>query len=142
MFTPSRDDARQFYCTAWQKHRRNAVLTPLESMAVDIIRMHPEYHAALEDPDTLGADYRVEDGQTNPFLHISLHTAIAEQLSIDQPPGIRAAYTRLCATHDEHDAIHIIMEALAETIWEVQRLQKPYSSDAYLERIHHHAGRR
>lgn len=141
MFTPSREDARRFYCEAWERHRSGGVLSPLESMAVDIILMHPEYHTVLEDAGQSRADYTVEGGQTNPFLHLSLHMAVNEQLSIDQPPGIRAAWQRLCATRSEHDAAHVLMEALAETIWEVQRLHKPYSSDAYLERIHHHLGR-
>jgi len=141
MFTPSRDDVRQFFTQAWQKHRSKNVLTPLEVMAVDIILLHPEYHPILEDPDNVQAEFTVEQGQTNPFLHMSMHLAIDEQLSIDQPPGIKAAHQALPATRDPHDAIHVIMDALGEVIWEAQRLKKPLDNDHYLDLIRRHATR-
>ena len=60
--------------------------------------MHPEYHATFEDPDRhVERDYSPEAGDVNPFLHVSLHLAVAEQLAIDQPPGIRAQFERLRA---------------------------------------------
>ena len=141
MFTPSRDDVRQFFTQAWQKHRSKSVLTPLETMAVDIVLLHPEYHPILEDPDNAQAEFTVEQGQTNPFLHMSMHLAINEQLSIDQPPGIKAAYQGLLSTREPHDAIHVIMEALGEVIWEAQRLKKPLDNDHYLDLIRRHATR-
>ena len=62
-------------------------------------------------------DWRPEGGETNPFLHLSMHLAIEEQLSIDQPPGIRAAVRGLAARRDsEHDARHDVMECLHETV--------------------------
>lgn len=135
MFNPSREQVRRFFTEAWLKHRRASVLTPLESMAVDWIRQHPEYHAVLEDPDASLADFPVEKGQTNPFLHLSMHLAISEQLSIDQPPGIRAAHEQLLATRDAHGAAHEIMECLGEVVWEAQRLGKPFSNEGYLDLI-------
>lgn len=142
MFNPSRDQVRQFFTEAWQKHKTRGVLTPLETMAVDLIERHPEYHADLEDPEAAQADFSVEQGRTNPFLHLSMHLAIDEQLSIDQPPGIKAAYQALLATHDAHETAHIIMEALGEVVWEAQRLGKPLDSDRYIDLIRRHASRR
>ena len=138
MFNPTREQVRQFFTEAWRKHQAKGVLTPLESIAVDWAVQHPEYHADLENPDALEAEYPVEQGRTNPFLHLSMHLAIAEQLSIDQPPGIRAAYQQLLATHDEHQASHIIMESLGQVVWEAQRLGKPLDNDAYLDLIRRH----
>ncbi|SUW53332.1 Domain of uncharacterised function (DUF1841) [Bordetella holmesii] len=97
MFNPSRDQVREFFIETWRKHRATEVLTPLESMALDWILEHPEYHGDLESPEAMTAEYPVEHGRTNPFLHLSMHLAIAEQLSIDHPRGIRAAYQRWSA---------------------------------------------
>lgn len=141
MFNPSREQVRQFFTEAWEKRRSGGVLTPLETMAVDLIELHPEYHADLQAPDSVAADFSVEQGRTNPFLHLSMHLAINEQLSIDQPPGIKAAFQGLLATHDAHDAAHIVMDALGEVVWEAQRLGKPLDSDRYLELIRRHATR-
>jgi len=140
MFNPSRDQVRQFFVEAWRKHRAGEVSTALETLALDWIHEHPEYHADLERPDALSADYPVEAGRTNPFLHLSMHLAIAEQLSIDHPPGIRDAYQRLVRRTDAHQAAHEIMECLGQVVWEAQRLGTPLDSDAYIDLIRRRAG--
>jgi hypothetical protein len=143
MFNPSRDEVRLFFTDTWRKQRAGAILTPLEAIAADWIIEHPEYHAALADADAAPTlDYSPERGQTNPFLHLSMHLAITEQLSIDQPPGIRAAHERLVGRlGSTHDAQHAIMECLGETIWEAQRTNTPPDTDAYLQRIERRATR-
>lgn len=138
MFNPSKEQVRAFFTEAWHKHNTGGVLTPLEIMAVDLIKIHPEYHADLEHPNAAELEYTVENGKTNPFLHLSMHLAIQEQLSIDHPPGIRAAWTKLCKTTDEHNAAHIVMEALGEVVWEAQRLGTAFDNDRYLELIQRH----
>jgi len=137
MFNPTRDQARTFLFDLWDKHRAGAVLTPLESMALEVILGHPEYHAVLEDRERyLDRDWRPEGGQTNPFLHMQMHLAIEEQLSIDQPPGIRAAAEALAIQRgSEHDARHDIMECLAEVLWQAHRHGKGFDNQDYLDCI-------
>jgi hypothetical protein len=134
VFSPSRDEARQFLAGAWAKYRAAAPLTGLEQMAAEIIRRHPEYHAIVEHPGRhLYRDFPPEAGAVNPFLHLSLHLAIAEQLAIDQPPGIRAHFERLCAARgDEHAALHAVQECLSEVIWHAQRHGTPPDAALYL----------
>ncbi|MEF9944586.1 MAG: DUF1841 family protein [Burkholderiaceae bacterium] len=131
MFNPSVDDVRRFFCETWRKHRAGGVLTPLEAMAADAIAAHPDYHEELADLEAaLARNYAVEDGRTNPFLHLSMHLAIAEQVQVDQPHGIRAAYLQLAARHgNEHDAMHDVMEALSRVVWEAQRAAAPLGAE-------------
>ncbi|HUQ27715.1 MAG TPA: DUF1841 family protein [Usitatibacter sp.] len=136
MFNPTRDQSRIFLFDVWDKHRAGAALTPLESLALSILVEHPEYHPFLEQRERyLDRDWKPEGGQTNPFLHIAMHLAIEEQLSIDQPPGIRAAVETLAAKLGMHDARHEIMECLAEVIWQAQRNAAPFDNAAYLDCI-------
>jgi len=137
MFNPSQSDVRRFFCEAFQKHRNNQILTPLEAIARDWIIEHPEYDDALADVErALEADYSVEQGQSNPFLHLSMHLSISEQISIDQPPGIRKAFQALAQRKgSEHDAHHEIMECLGEMIWNSQRSGLPPDGAAYVESI-------
>lgn len=142
MFNPSRDQARRFLVDAWQKRRNKLPATPLETIAADIVELHPEYHAMLEAPDALQREWTPEQGETNPFLHLSLHLAIAEQLQIDQPPGIRAAFEQLLARRgDRHEALHAVLECLGEVMWRAQRDRQPPDSDAYLDSLRRAATR-
>ncbi|TVO69226.1 DUF1841 family protein [Denitromonas ohlonensis] len=141
MFDPSRDQARQFFIEAWRKQRDGNILTPLESMVVDIVQLHPEYQPLLEDPDAIDHDFSPEDGQVNPFLHLSLHLAIEEQLSINQPPGLKPAFAQLqLRKGDRHDALHEVLECLGEVIWKAQRDRQPPDGAAYVEAVRKRAG--
>ena len=134
MFDPSRDQARSFLFDLWAKHRASQTLTPLESLALSVVLEHPEYQRVLEDRERyLDREWRPEGGETNPFLHLSMHLAIEEQLSIDQPPGIRAAVRSLEARLGAHDARHEVMDCLAEMVWQAQRNRAPFDNAAYLD---------
>lgn len=135
MFNPTRDQAREFLFEVWRKHGAGEVLTPLESLTLDILLRHPEYHAVLEDRERyLDRDWKPEGGETNPFLHLQMHLAIEEQISIDQPHGIRDAVQSLARARDsEHDARHDVMECLAEIVWHAQRYGGGFDNAAYLD---------
>jgi hypothetical protein len=135
MFSPSRDQARRFFFDTWAKHRAGVPLEGLETTVLAVLLLHPEYHQLLDDRDrNLERDFGPEQGDLNPFLHLSLHLAIEEQLSIDQPPGIAEAYRKLAARMgDEHDARHVVLECLGETIWNAQRSGVSLDGRAYLE---------
>jgi hypothetical protein len=135
VFNPTRDQAREFLFDVWKKHREGGVLTPLESVMLAVVLQHPEYHAVLEDRERyLDRDWKPEGGETNPFLHLQMHLAIEEQLSIDQPPGIRNAVQALARRRDsEHAARHDVMECLAEIVWQAQRYGSAFDNAAYLD---------
>ena len=137
MFNPTRDQSREFLFDVWRKHRESQPLTPLEAIALDIVLEHPEYHPVLEDRERyLDRDWKPEGGETNPFLHLQMHLAIEEQVSIDQPPGIRDAVGSLARKHDsEHDARHNVMDCLAEMVWNAQRHGTGFDNAAYLDCI-------
>ena len=137
-FNPTLKEVREFFYHAWHKSLRNQALAPIESMAVKWIRVHPEYHAIFNAPiETLElAQFPPEAGQTNPFLHLSMHLSINEQVSIDQPHGIRAAYEKLCQKcDDEHSAAHIVMESLGQILWQAQRDGREPDSKLYIDLI-------
>lgn len=130
VFNPSKDDVRRFFCDAWRKHRDGAVLSPLEAVALDWMLRHPEYQHEFEDVEAaLKREYSVDEGRVNPFLHLSMHLAIAEQVSIDQPPGVRAVFRKLAARGDEHAATHQMMECLGEVVWSAQRAGEAVPAD-------------
>ena len=143
MFSPSQDDVRRFFCAARRKQLEGAPLTALEAIAADWIAEHPEYHPDLADADAaLAADYPVEGGRTNPFLHLSMHLSITEQIAIDQPRGVRQALELLGARLGSlHAAQHEAMECLGEMMWTSQRSGLPPDGERYIECVRRRATR-
>ena len=139
MFSPDRDSMRRFFMESWRKARRNQPVDPLEHRIAQVIREHPEYHGLLEMPDTaLGRDYHPEGGETNPFLHLSLHLAILEQLETDRPKGVRARYLRLVKSEGgAHEAEHVIMECLSRGLQESAQSGQPPHERSYIACLEH-----
>ena len=141
LFGQDRGALRAVWREAWRKHRAGLPLEPLEAQLADLVEAHPEYHPALEDDDP-DRDWTPEQGQGNPYLHLGLHAAVRDGLSTDRPAGLRAAYLRLATRcHDTHEAEHVLLECLGETLWEAQRNGTPPDGQAWLSRVLQRVGR-
>ena len=143
MFQPSQADVRRFFCTIHAKQRGGMPLDAMELVAAPWIAEHPEYHPELTDADAaVAAMYTVEEGRSNPFLHLSMHLSIQEQVAIDQPSGIRQAVELLATRRNSlHDAHHEVMECLGEMIWASQRSSLPPDGQAYIDCVRRRATR-
>jgi len=132
MFEPTREQARGFFFETWRKYQAKEPLAGVETIVLDVILLHPEYHGLLEDASRYqDKDYTEE---SNPFLHMSLHLLMEEQLSIDQPPGVLQHFTALQAkAGNRHDALHEALECLAEMVWRSQKDQTPPDAGFYLD---------
>jgi hypothetical protein len=137
IFNPTREEVRRFFCETWKKKTEDQILTPMETIAGDWMAEHPEYHPLLADPEgAVAQDYTPERGETNPFLHLSMHLSISEQISIDQPPGIKAIAENLTKKlGSKHEAQHAMMECLGQVMWEAQREGQALSPEKYLEAL-------
>ena len=87
----------------------------------------------LKNIDT---EYFPEQGKTNPFLHINLHLSLQDQLSLDQPKGIKKIYNDLLKkVKDAHQVEHIMMDYIAEMIFNSQKYGKPMDLEHYLRSL-------
>ena len=131
IFGQDRGELRRMYADAWQKHCARLPLSPLEVQIAAVIEAHPEYHAAVSGD--LEADFTIEAGSTNPFLHMGLHMSVREQVAIDRPAGVTAIFRQLAARlGDAHAAEHRMLDCLAETLWDAQRRQGLPDEAGYL----------
>ena len=135
MINQDRNSLRQVFFDAWSKAHQSQILTPLEQVIVAIIRLHPEYHPLLSNQNkNLHRDFTPEQGETNPFLHMSMHIAIHEQLTTQRPEGIVEIYQSLVnKSVDAHQAEHRIMECLGQMLWQAQLNNAEPDEVAYLE---------
>ncbi len=143
VFSPSPSDVRDFFVEAGRQRRDALPLTPLETIAADWVEAHPEYAADLADADAArAARYGAGSGRENPFLHLSMHLSISEQVGIDQPRGIRQAVEQLTARlGSAHEAQHEVMECLGRMLWEAQRSGRPPDGDGYVDCVRRRATR-
>lgn len=147
-----RSQTREVFFRAWRRYRAGEPLEGIEELVVRVARNHPEYHSLLDHPDDYqDRDFFTEPDETavqgrtnaardrmpaaaNPFLHMGMHIAIEEQLSLDQPQGIRGYYQKLRQRlPDEHTVQHHIMECLGEMLWQANRQGQPPQASVYLE---------
>jgi hypothetical protein len=131
----SRDQLREMYRAAWRRFRTQQTLSPLDKQIVAVISEHPEYRVIVESAAADLANYPPRGGQINPWLHMGLHLAIREQVATNRPAGIAEVHARLTARGGAHEAEHLMLDALAEAIWDAQRSGRPPDEDAYLERL-------
>ena len=136
IFSQQRETLRKMYADAWRKAQAQQALSPLEAQIAAVVAEHPEYHAAVNAADAgdIDRDYRDE---SNPFLHMGLHLGIREQVATDRPAGIAAIYRQLvaAAAGDAHHAEHQMLECLAATLHEAQRLSCAPDERRYMERL-------
>ena len=133
MFSTDRSKQRKFLAEAWEKYNSNHLLDPLEEQLVKIIENHPEYQDIIKNIDT---EYFPEQAKTNPFLHINLHLSLQDQLSLDQPKGIKKIYNDLLKkVKDAHQVEHIMMDYIAEMIFNSQKYAKPMDLEHYLRSL-------
>jgi hypothetical protein len=135
MFDADRNQMRQMFLLTWRKYQHKLPMEPMEQIIGEVIVQHPEYHDIIEKPETtLEQDYHPEHGETNPFLHMGMHIAIAEQLSTDRPAGFRDIYQSLLMHFpDNHAVEHQIMECLGECLWQAQRQGLAPDEENYLD---------
>lgn len=129
-----RNEIRTFFRISWKKLIDKKPIEPLEILVGEVVAMHPEYHAILEDDKSeLNKDYLAEDGQTNPFLHMGMHITLREQCASDHPGGIANVYQELLKkSGDPHTTEHIMMDCLAETLWQAQKTNQLPDDLAYI----------
>ncbi len=136
LYTSERDKLRQFYVDTWQKARLGSPMDPMETMVARVIEQHPEYHEMLANGNHLGHEYKPEDGETNPFLHMGMHLGLQEQVAMDRPQGIQAVYQQLGEQlGDIHKTEHAMMECLAESLWKAQQHQAEPDEQHYLKNL-------
>lgn len=135
MFVQDRDEARNYFFQVWDKHKNRLPLEPIELLISEVITEHPEYHHYLDEKESsANNDFRPEQNETNPFLHMGMHIALKEQVKSNRPAGINEVFNKIISRSVSiHDAEHKMMECLGQSLWEAQRNQSMPDESSYLE---------
>jgi hypothetical protein len=94
---------------------------------------HPEYRVAWESPQHLSES---TIGGVNPYLHVTMHTIVENQLVQNEPPEAAPALERLLAAGvSRHEAIHRIGNLVLHQIWRIQRERRSFDRQAYIRAL-------
>jgi hypothetical protein len=133
MYTDNRDAYRQFFFSAWQKFEKKLPLDATEARLAALIQQHPEYHSLFEHPNTSAHEYAPEE---NPFIHLSLHLALREQIETDRPKGIGLIQQELnLKLKNPHQVEHLMMECLCRMMGLAQETGNVASDEMYLTEL-------
>jgi hypothetical protein len=128
-----RDQFRKIFFDSWKKYSTKIPLDDLETKIIEIILQHPEYHPLLSDEENFSEK---NFGDENPFLHLSLHLALREQIATDRPKGIREIFSQLIRKNNNKlEAEHSMIKILEEILWQAQQSGKLLGEEEYLEKL-------
>ena len=130
MWSQDRARLRGVFYTAWKHFQAQAPLAGVETVIVETLLAHPEYQALFAREEVT----EHEGGENNPFLHLGLHIALAEQIATDRPAGIVGEWRRIRdAAGDTHRAQHMMMTCLQDVLWAAQAGRRAPDEEAYIE---------
>jgi hypothetical protein len=133
MYTDNRNAYRQIFFDVWQKHLKKLPLQTVEAQVLDVILAHPEYHAMLDNQQTfMTQEFSLQE---NPFIHMSLHIALREQLQLDRPAGIKEVAQNLIKKYSAHDAEHMMTTVMANMMYQSQQTGNAPDDNDYLRQL-------
>lgn len=137
MLNYERDSLRNQYYSAWENYQKKAILDPMETKIIEVIEQHPEYKKIFRKKDKyLDKDFNTSLGEVNPFMHLSLHLALREQLSTERPQGINQIHQALSLKlADPHEAEHKMMDIIANIMWQAQQNNTLPNEAEYLSQL-------
>ena len=134
MYSTDIKDYRKFYVDAWSAYKAGSSLTQNQRLVAEVIRDHPEHHGLFESLE-VALNHQSPPNQQSPFVHLSLHVVVREQVQGNMPVGISTLYQeKYMALKDAHQAEHVLMTALAKTL-AVQSPANGLDAAAYFKAI-------
>lgn len=93
---------------------------------------HEEYHNHFEFADAL-EDYQFDpENSVNPFLHITIHVVVENQLKLKEPIEAYQFYNSMRKKKvSHHETIHLIGNILGPLLFQVLKRNEPFDNNLY-----------
>ncbi len=137
-YSTERHALRQKFFDVHKKIVENQPLNSIEATIWAVIQAHPEYLFVFDNKARyLNKDFSVEMGETNPFLHMSSHIGLHDQISTNRPKGITTLYQSVIKAGklSAHDIEHEMIDVMMEMLWQSQRSQTEPDEKLYLKKL-------
>jgi len=135
VFKPFREINRQHFHEIWEKAQKGELqsLTEEEQHLGKIMLDHSdEYFNQFEFADSLAEHQYDPETETNPFLHVTIHTIAEKQVQDRNPIEAFQFYNAMLRNKcSKHEAIHLLGNILVRYIFHILKEKKPFPLDHY-----------
>lgn len=126
---------RARYQVLWEAYRSGGPLDEEGRQLAQAMEQHREFHALWACAASLRGEAWELSG-INPFLHVSLHAAVENQIQAGDPPEAAELMAALLeAGADRHEAIHLLAGVLTQQIWHMLKNKQPFDRAWYQLRL-------
>ena len=139
------DSNRDHMYKIWQSAKSNELdeLTEEEQLYGKLMLEHEEYHNQFEFSDILGEQEVDPETGVNPFLHISLHVIVENQLKSRDPIEAYQFYNSMMKKRvSRHETIHLIAHIFTPIIVHTLQRQAPFDIELYRGLLKKYSSRR
>jgi hypothetical protein len=137
---------REHLHSLWEKAKNNDLedLTDEDKRLAEVMLMHEdEFFNEFEFADVLHEREFDPDTDVNPFLHITIHTAVENQLAAKDPIEVFQFYNAMRKKKcSHHDTIHLIGAILVPLMFDTMKHQKPFDNDRYVSMLKKYKSRK
>lgn len=128
--------SRQRFHRIWQAMKSKEPLEGEEKVIGELMLEHLEFHNTWEFADVLAEKEYDPNTEANPFLHITIDSAIMSQIAQKNPPEVGQAYTRLRKRGLSHlDALHEIDRIFVKEFWQVLKYKRGFNNERYAKNV-------
>lgn len=130
---------REHLHSLWEKAKNNDLedLTDEDKRLAEAMLMHEdEFFNEFEFADILHDREFDPDTDVNPFLHITIHTVIENQLEARDPIEVLQFYNAMRKKKcSHHDTIHLIAAIMTPLMFDTMKNQEPFDNDRYVSML-------
>lgn len=137
---------RERFHFLWGKAKNNDLggLNDEDRRLAEAMLLHEdEFFNAFEFADVLHDREFDTDTDINPFLHITIHTVIENQLAVRDPIEVFQFYNAMRKKKcSHHDTIHLIGAILVPLIFDTMKNKAPFNNDRYVSMLKKYKSRK
>lgn len=121
-----------YYIWGMVKSDKRDELSEKENNFAEILMDHEEYSDHFENTEILDGREYDAGAKFNPFLHISTHQMVEDQLSANLPVEVTLLYETLEGKgFSHHEAVHVIMMILVHVMHASTLGERPFDAVRY-----------
>jgi hypothetical protein len=130
----------------WEKAKNNDLdgLDDEDRRLAEAMLMHEdEFFNVFEFADVLHDREFDPNTNINPFLHITIHTAVENQLAAKDPIEVFQFYNAMRKKKcSHHDTIHLIAAILVPLMFDTMKNKAPFDNDRYVSMLKKYKSRK